>query len=838
MMASLTSPAALDRMAHDLPDHDAVITDTRRLTFSQLKYEVVRAAAAMIAAGIQPGDRVAIWGPNTWHWVVAALAAHHAAAVVVPINTAFTAEEASDILLRSTARLLVATESAPGTDPVAGLSPDAMRGLRHTVRLPFGCGDSAWEEFLAGPKASSAAVDARAAAVCPDDLADILFTSGTTGRSKGVMCAHRQSMSASASAAGFRGMTPADRVLGLAPFFHNYGYKDGILGCLQTGATLVVQRAFDPDQVMRVIAEQRVTVLPGPPTLFQVLLDHPSRSTFDLASLRLATTGAATVPVSLVERIQRELGVPTVLTGYGLTEASGFGTMCRPGDDAITVATTCGRPIAGFELRIDASDDVGVGEVLLRGPNVMLGYLDDPNATDAVIDADGWLHTGDVGSVDPAGNLRITDRLKDVYICGGLNVYPAEVERVIADMDGVADVAVIGIPDPRLGEVGRAFIVAEPGTQLNAQEINEFARRHLANFKTPRSVVFLDALPRNPGGKVLKTTLGEIEVIPARASGITPQGLGGRPVGGAENWIADLWQLLLNIDRPGRRDRFTDLGGDSLAAAEFTRMLQIQFGVSISLDSLAGRPTIAAVAAGLESGGDEQRQPIVRLRTDGAGPICLTVPGIGGHAWIFGNLAQALAGPCDLWALSTMDLRDGQPDQMRTRVRVAALRALEPELRSGRPIVVAGYSFGAMIAADLACWLIDNRVPVTKLLLLDPDPLDSDESRWDPSTDYTSDKILAFEPGSRAARQLSADRAEVSRLLQSAYLDGSVRLPATQVAWLQSRDMAERHASAELIFGSPVSRIPKTILDLDHIGALLRLEQAHLLAGWLDQQMS
>jgi acyl-CoA synthetase (AMP-forming)/AMP-acid ligase II len=175
------------------------------------------------------------------------------------------------------------------------------------------------------------------------------------------------------------------------------------------------------------------------------------------------------------------------------------------------VANTCGRPIAGFELRIDAPDaDTGAGEVLLRGPNVMLGYLDDPQATAAAIDAEGWLHTGDIGTIDDAGNLRITDRLKDMYICGGFNVYPAEVEQTLARLEGVADVAVIGVPDERLGEVGRAFVVRRPGSEIDEESVIAYSREHLANFKAPRSVVFADALPRNAGGKVLKTSLREM----------------------------------------------------------------------------------------------------------------------------------------------------------------------------------------------------------------------------------------------------------------------------------------------------------------------------------------
>ncbi|GAY19152.1 3-((3aS,4S,7aS)-7a-methyl-1,5-dioxo-octahydro-1H-inden-4-yl)propanoate--CoA ligase FadD3 [Mycobacterium sp. shizuoka-1] len=505
-----TTPGVLDRMALDFADHDALITDDRTFTFAELRDEVRRAAAAIVGLGVQPGDKVAIWSPNTWHWVIACLATHYAGAVMVPLNTRYTADEASDILARTEAPLLFGMGRFLGNDRVAELDRAALPALRHIVRIPIDEADGTWDEFLAGPQAPMSEVDARAAAVRPDDPSDVLFTSGTTGRSKGVLCAHRQSLAAPAAWAECGQLTSADRYLCINPFFHNFGYKAGILACLQTGATLIPLLTFDPEQAMRVIAEKRITVVPGPPTIFQTLLDHPNRGQYDLSSLRFAVTGAATVPVVLIERMQAELDFDIVLTAYGLTEANGFGTMCRADDDAVTVATTCGRPIADFELRIDTPDQTGAGEVLLRGPNVMLGYLDDPAATAAAIDADGWLHTGDVGTVDEAGNLRITDRLKDMYICGGFNVYPAEVEQVLARLEGVADAAVIGVPDGRLGEVGRAFIVRRDGSDLDEQAVIDYTRKHLANFKTPRSVVFVASLPRNPGGKVVKPTLREM----------------------------------------------------------------------------------------------------------------------------------------------------------------------------------------------------------------------------------------------------------------------------------------------------------------------------------------
>jgi len=838
MNSPQTTPLVLDRMARDHVDHLALIDDGHSFTFGQLRAEVRSTAAAIVGLGVEPGDRVAIWSPNTWHWVVSCLAVHYAGAVVVPVNTGYTAGEATDILARVDAPLLIAMGAVPGVDKVAELDRTALPALRHIVRVPIEADDNSWDEFLAGPRAPLSDVDVRAAEVCPDDVADIMFTSGTTGRSKGVVCAHRQSLSASLAQADCRGMSSSDRYLCVTPFFHNYGYKDGILASLQTGAVLVPQRTFDPEQMMRAIAEHRITVLPGPPTIFQMLLDHPARPDYDLSSLRIAETGATTLAVALVERIQSELNLDAVVTGYGLTEAAGFGTACRLGDDPVTVATTCGRPIADFEMRISNPDESGAGEVLLRGPNVMLGYLDDPQATAEAIDANGWLRTGDIGTIDDAGNLRITDRLKDMYICGGVNVYPAEIEQALTLLDGVTDAAVIGVPDDRLGEVGRAFIVTRPDAQLDEQTVIAHLRERLANFKIPRSVVFVAALPRNASGKVLKTSLRTID-IPVdhrRARGVAPQGLGGPPVGAVENWVADAWQVVLNIDRPGRRDRFTDLGGDSLSATEFSRILRTQFGVSMSMDRLASRPTIAAVVADLQPGVVGHREPVVRLREDGSGPVCLMVPGIGGHAWIFTALADALAGPCDVSALSLMDLRDGPASEMRGRVRSAAMAALAPQALSGRKIMVAGYSFGAMIAADLACWLADNDVPVAELILLDADPLDSSRERWNPGTPFTSGRELFFVPGSSAARQLDEEITAVSRLLQQSYLDDSIRLPRTTVSWIQSRRMANQHRSASTVFGTPIAEINRTVLELNHFG-MVRIPGVVEVARWLDDRL-
>jgi acyl-CoA synthetase (AMP-forming)/AMP-acid ligase II len=505
---ALTIPAAVARAAREFGDAEALaVPGGLRLSYAELEEQVTTVAGALVGSGISAGDRVALWAPNGAEWMLAALGALSAGGVLVPVSTRFTGPEALDVIVRSGARALFVAGNFLGVDRLGALkdaagAPDAEGGLDRLgliVRVP-----EDWAGFTRrGAAVAAAVVRERAGAVQPGDVSDIMFTSGTTGRSKGAMTSHERSLAVARAWAECGELTRGDRYLVANPFFHTFGYKAGILACLVSGAALVPQAVFDAGQAMRLVAAERITVLPGAPTIYQMILDHPARGSFDLSSLRLAVTGAADVPVALIERMRRELTFETVLTAYGLTEAV-VATMCRPGDAPSVVSGTSGRAAAGFEVRIGPSE-----EILLRGPNLMLGYLDDPAATAAAIDDQGWLHTGDAGRLDSAGNLTITGRLKDMYICGGFNVYPAEVEQVLARLEGVADAAVVGMADPRLGEVGRAFVVPRPGFVLSAEDVLAFCRERLANYKVPRRVEFRGELPRNPSGKVLKRVLKE-----------------------------------------------------------------------------------------------------------------------------------------------------------------------------------------------------------------------------------------------------------------------------------------------------------------------------------------
>ncbi|MFD9477853.1 FadD3 family acyl-CoA ligase [Streptomyces nojiriensis] len=507
-------------------DREAVVDGRTRIGYAQLGERVERAAASCIAAGIEPGDRVAVWAPNTLEWIVSALGAVSAGAVLVPLNTRFKGAEAAYVLERSRARLLFVTGTFLGTSYVASLRRAAAEGpgagplpglphLEQVVVLADDAPDSfrTWKDFLAGGDGvPAAAVRERAGAIRPESPSDIIFTSGTTGSPKGAVITHAQSLRCYDVWSELAGLREGDRYLIVNPFFHTFGYKAGIIACLMRGATMVPQSVFNVDTVLANVAAERISVLPGPPTLHQSLLDHPQRDHHDLSALRLVVTGAAVVPLRLVERLRGELRIATVLTAYGLSEASGIVTMCRRGDPAETVSATSGRAIPDTEVVILDADGrpqpTGhAGEIAVRGYHVMQGYFEDPEETARTITPEGWLHTGDVGHLDEDGNLRITDRIKDMFIVGGFNAYPAEIEQLLGLHPDIADVAVIGIPDPRLGEVGKAYAVRRPGSTLTADDLIAWSRREMANYKVPRAVEFVTELPRNASGKILKRAL-------------------------------------------------------------------------------------------------------------------------------------------------------------------------------------------------------------------------------------------------------------------------------------------------------------------------------------------
>lgn len=470
-----TIPQLVRSAADRFGDAEAIVDGPQRLSFAELADRVLVAAGAFAAAGVGKGDRVAIWAPNSAEWIVAAFGLVTAGGVLVPINTRFKAEEAADVVRRSGARLLLVQQGFLGTHHTA---PDGVPVI--DLKSDFLSSGQPFEQSMSG-----------------SEIADIIYTSGTTGRPKGVMMNHRQTLRLYAEWCDLADLREGDRYLIVNPFFHTFGYKAGLISSLIRGATVLPVPVFDIERVLELVERERVTMLPGPPTLYHALLDAPP--TRDLSSLRAAVTGAADIPVELIRRIKTELPFRSIMTGYGLTEA-GTATASRPGDTFEQIATTVGTPCDGVEIRIAADD-----EVLVRGYSVMQGYFDDPDATAEAIDAQGWLHTGDLGSLDSDGRLRIIGRKKDMFIVGGFNAYPAEIEAFLLEHPAVAQVAVVGVPDGRLGQVGRAFVVRKG--PVSEAELVSWARDRMAGYKAPRSVCFLDELPLNATGKVMKDQL-------------------------------------------------------------------------------------------------------------------------------------------------------------------------------------------------------------------------------------------------------------------------------------------------------------------------------------------
>ena len=520
-----TIPRLVAAAAEAFPARNAVEDGTTTLTFPELAEAGLRAARAFCASGTLHGDRVAVWAPNIYEWIVATIGLQSAGAVLVPLNTRLKGGEAAYILNKSGAKLLFAMQEFLGTRYVDMLDDRDLPALEEIVILRGAeaggsSSDSSrptvgWDAFLS--RADGYAEDearARAEAVSPDALSDILFTSGTTGKPKGVMTAHGQNLKVFEAWSELVGLTEGDRYLIQNPFFHSFGYKAGWLSSIMRGATALPHQVFDVAALLERIARDRISVYPAPPSALQSILAHPDLGKYDLSSLRLTVTGAAPVPVELVHRLRNELGFETIITGYGLTETCGTVTMCRFDDDPETISMTSGRAIPDVEVRCVDDDGKEVlrgepGEVVVRGYNLMRGYFDDEAETANTIDGEGWLHTGDIAIMNERGYVTITDRKKDMFIMGGFNCYPAEIENLMYEHRGIAQVAVIGVPDERMGEVGMAFVIALPDAELAEPDIIAWCREHMANYKVPRRVAVVDALPTNAMGKITKFVLRE-----------------------------------------------------------------------------------------------------------------------------------------------------------------------------------------------------------------------------------------------------------------------------------------------------------------------------------------
>ncbi|MEM7093362.1 MAG: AMP-binding protein [Actinomycetota bacterium] len=506
-----TIPALVEWSTQTFADQLAIRDGDVTLTYEELGDLIDQAARAFVASGVEAGDTVAVWAPNCWQWVVAGLGVSRAGARLVPVNTRFKGNEAAYVLDKAQVGMVFVVDGFLDTDYSGSLANQAIPSVREVIDLATGLDD-----FLArGDAGLQTEVDTRSAAVTHDDVGLIMFTSGTTGRPKGVMVRGGAIIRAFASYGQVLDVRPGDPYLLVNPYFHAFGYNSGIIVCLLFGALNLPVAVYAPETVLDIIERERVAVFPGPPALFQGLLNHAELKRYDISSLRSCVTGAATIPVEMIVDMRERLGFENIVTAYGMTETSGIASYTRPGDSPELIASTSGCAIPDVELRI--VDDAGVdvargdeGELLVRGFQVTPGYLDAPEQTAEAIDAEGWLHTGDIAVMNELGYIDITDRKKDMFIMGGFNAYPAEIERALMEHDLVGIAAVIGVPDDRMGEVGAAFIVPSPEGAPDPGELIGWCRENMANYKVPRYVWIVDDLPLTASNKVRKPELRDL----------------------------------------------------------------------------------------------------------------------------------------------------------------------------------------------------------------------------------------------------------------------------------------------------------------------------------------
>jgi HIP---CoA ligase len=493
-------------------DEDGTVT-----TYAMLERQVAGLGAHLLDLGVEPGDRVAILAPNCTAWIVAACAAQSIGAIMVPINTRFKGPEVRYVLERARVAVLFTVGAFLGTH-LAQMVSDACGGigegcpLRDLPHLKAMVRLDQLELPLETPDpVQLARFEAAAARVTPEMTADLMFTSGTTGMPKGAMHGHGQALWMTALWSHANDLGPDDRMALVNPFFHSFGYRSGWVAALMGGMTLWPLASFDAGALLALIERERITQLSGAPTVFFSLMQHSDFARRDISSLRSGHTGGAKTPPDIIRAGFDTLGFDIFLTSYGQTEATAMISTNYPGDPLEAIIQTVGRPIPGTQVRLIGpdGDDVPEGEqgqLIVRGPNVMQGYFDDPEQTAKTI-IDGWLHTGDVARMDKDGRLRILDRLKDVVIVGGFNAYPAEIEIMMAAHPDIAEVAIIGLPDERMGEVTAACIVPRPGVKITLEELVPWCRERMANYKVPRHLFIMDDMPRTPIGKIQKFQL-------------------------------------------------------------------------------------------------------------------------------------------------------------------------------------------------------------------------------------------------------------------------------------------------------------------------------------------
>jgi fatty-acyl-CoA synthase len=524
----LTIAQQLERTAAAWGDRAALIAPQRRLTWQEVRDESRTFAKALLAAGVEGGDHVAVWLPNQLEWVIGWFGTAYIGAVVAPLNSRYKTEEVSYILRQSDSKLLLMRDGFLGIDFVEMLDRLAPPGEveRDTAEFPeleaiVAIGDPPaqvipFTEFLAaGQPVDEGELDRRCDAVAHDQPTIIVYTSGTTGHPKGAVHSHRI-LRNECSITEWMDIGPESRILGHMPFFHVAGGFSGILPALISGAALVLMDHWDVDRALSLIEEEGITSFSGIPTHFIDLLNHPELDRFDVSSLHSGWIGGASNPPEVIDGAIKRLGMKRILPVYGMTETTSVTTFPRPEDPREVVLSGKGVPVSDFELKVvdlESGEELGPGaegEVCVRGHCVMQGYYRNPEATSASIDDDGWFHSGDLGVLDEDGYLGITGRKTDMFIVGGANAYPAEIELALSEHPDVVQAYVVGAPDPRLGEVGFAFVQLRPESTLAESDVIDFCRGRLADFKVPRYVCFVDELPMTTTGKIQRFRLREM----------------------------------------------------------------------------------------------------------------------------------------------------------------------------------------------------------------------------------------------------------------------------------------------------------------------------------------
>jgi len=513
-----TIGVAFDRTVTAFGDREALVVPFQgvRLTYRQLADQVDRLARGLIGLGIAKGDRVGMWSPNYAEWIYLQFAAAKVGAILVNVNPAYQSEELRFALAQSGCRALVAATGFKSSDYVAivGQVRPSLPKLEHVVFL----GTPDWDSLLAaGDRVEPSQLAARSASLDNHDPINIQYTSGTTGSPKGATLSHRNLLNNGFFLGeGFR-YTDADRVCIPVPFYHCFGMVIGNLASVTHGTAVVLPApSFEPLATLQTIAAERCTSVLGVPTMFIAMLAHPQFATFDLSSLRTGMMAGSPCPVEVMKQCVDEMHMREVTIGYGMTETSPVSTQTSPDDPLDKRVSTVGRVLPHVEVKVidpatgDTLDFDQPGELCTKGYSVMLGYWDNPQGSAEAVDAEGWMHTGDLAVMDPDRYVSIVGRIKDMVIRGGENIYPREVEEFLYTHPDIVDVQVIGIPDPKYGEELVAWVRLRDGATLTADDLSAFCAGRIAHFKVPRYVHVTDQFPMTVTGKVQKYLMRQV----------------------------------------------------------------------------------------------------------------------------------------------------------------------------------------------------------------------------------------------------------------------------------------------------------------------------------------